>query len=398
MMLDTRSRSVGGCAHRPPGGADIVYTGSFATWQAAWRRGMFMPEDRLASSLLGNDRVGRLLVCNHARSLPVKLLRDLSRSDRAPFPADERTRLVQPWRLRRHDPVSIRGAERGFAAYDRALERAVRRLGLHDPVVITSHPLLAGFAELSWARAVTFYATDDWAAHPGFDRWRHTFGEAYTRTRRHGRRVAAVSSVILERLDPAGPSAVIPNGLDPGEWIGEAIVPDWVGSAPRPLLVYAGMLDSRIDRKWLLALARAFSTATIALVGLVADADHLAPLRALPNIRFTGMLPRGPVTGLIRAADVGLLPHVASPLTASMSPLKLFEYLAAGLPVAGTDLAPVRALEHPRVVLVAPGGEFVGGVRAALGLGAAPEHERLQFVEHNSWRLRHEQLLDLALA
>jgi teichuronic acid biosynthesis glycosyltransferase TuaH len=379
-------------------GVDVVYTFSNVTWQAAARRGFFMSEDRLVRSLLSSDRVDRLLVCNHARSLPLKLLRDLSRTDQAIFPTDERTRLVEPVRLRRLDPASIRAVRRGFDRYDRALERAVRRVGMKNPVVITGHPLVAGFCNLEWARAVTWYAVDDWAEHPAYSRWWNAYRESYELVRARARRVAAVSSVLLERLAPTGPSAIVPNGLDPSEWIGDEAAPAWVSALPRPLLVYAGALDSRIDVDWLKTLADAQPSSSIVLIGPLTEPDHLAPLRAVPNVHFRDPVARGPLTALIRHADAGLLPHRVTRLTSAMSPLKLLEYLAAGLPVAATDLRPVRALGHPGVVLVPDGGDFAAAVRSALVIGRAPESERLAFVEGNSWRSRHDHVLDLAFA
>jgi hypothetical protein len=79
-----------------------------------------------------------------------------------------------------------------------------------------------------------------------------------------------------------------------------------------------------------------------------------------------------------------------------MSPLKLYEYLAGGLPVAATDLEPMREID-PRVLLVGEGGDFAGAVRGALALGRAEERERESFVRANSWRSRHDALLEFAL-
>jgi teichuronic acid biosynthesis glycosyltransferase TuaH len=376
---------------------DLVYILSTATWQAAWRRGLFMPEDRLVSSLLASERVGRLLVCNHARSLPFKLIRDLSGADNAPFPTDERTHLVQPVRLRRRDAKSVPAVQRQAAAYDRSVLRAVRKYGLQNPIAIVAHPLVAGMARLSWAQSVTWYATDDWAQHPGYERWWPAYRESYSRIAASGRRVAAVSSVLHDRVAPTAESVVVPNGLDPAEWVGPVAPPGWLAGLPRPVFVYAGTLDSRLDVGWVKSLAEAFASATIVLVGPVVDAAHLAPLRTSSNVQFREPLGRSELTGLIRMADVGLLPHRVTPLTAAMSPLKVLEYLAAGLPVAATDLPPVREFQHPRVVLVPEHGDFALGVQTARDCGSAGEQERLDFIEANSWRSRHEQLLDLAL-
>ena len=376
---------------------DVVFTFSYVTWQAAARRGWFMPEDRLARALVSHGRVRRVLVCDLMRSLPVKLVRDLATRGGEAFPAGERARLLQPVRLRRHDPTSLGGVQRAAAAYERALSNEVRRMGLVDPVVITAHPMLAGFLECPWARALTFYATDDWSAYPAHRRWWPAYRESFARVARSGRRVAAVSAPVLERLAPTGPNAVIPNGLEPAEWIGDPVPPGWLGGLRRPLLLYAGSLDARLDVVGLVEIARALPHATILLVGPLCDPQHLLPLRAVPNIEIRPALSRAAVTGLIRVADVGLIPHVRSPLTEAMSPLKLYEYLAGGLPVVAANLRPVRGVD-PRVTLVDDGAAYPDAVRAALELGRAAEDERLTFVQTNSWSARHDRLLDLALA
>jgi hypothetical protein len=76
-----------------------------------------------------------------------------------------------------------------------------------------------------------------------------------------------------------------------------------------------------------------------------------------------------------------------------MSPLKLYEYLAGGAPVAALDLPPIRHIS-PRVVIREKLGRAIG---EALTLGRAPESERRAFAEANSWRRRQEPILQLAL-
>lgn len=379
-------------------GVDVVFTFSYVTWQGAGERGWFMPEDRLACALARNDRVSRLLVCDPLRSLPVKLVRDLMVREQVAFPSSGRARLVQPLGLRRRFPTSRTGVERRVAAYERALVRGVRRMRLRDPVVITANPLVAGFSDFSWARAVTFYATDDWSASPTHRRWWRAYRESFARIGSCGRRVAAVSEALLERIAPTGPGRVIANGIEPTEWTGRPVPPPWMNGLPRPLLVYAGTLDSRLDTEALLAIASARRDATLLLVGPLVDTGHLEPLRKAPNIQVRAPLGRRELAGLVRSADAGLITHVRTRLTEAMSPLKLYEYVAAGLPVLATDLPPMRSVAPTRAILVEAGGDYAAAVQEVLALGRAEERERIAFVEHNSWAARQEQILDLALA
>lgn len=380
---------------RPTAG-DVAFAFSYLTWDAASRRGWFGTEDRLAKGLVTHKRVRRLLVCDRVRSLPLKLLRDRFSDGGERFPSDERRHLLAPVRLRRTDPRSLRAIKHMFVAYDRAMERAAAAMEIEAPAVITTNPLLAGFAEFSWAKSVTFYALDDWSAHSAYRRWWPAYRESYELMRARGRRVAAVSQVLLDRLAPAGPSAVVPNGVESGEWL-DTLKPDReLATPPAPLLIYAGTLDARLDVTWLLETARAQRGATLALVGPVADAGHVRPLRGEPNIEINPPLARNELVELVRSADVGLIPHVRSALTEAMSPLKLYEYLAGGLPVVATDLEPMRGVD-PRVVLVPEGADFAAATGRALAMGHAPERQRRAFLQANSWTSRHDALLDLAL-
>jgi teichuronic acid biosynthesis glycosyltransferase TuaH len=375
---------------------DAIFTFDEITWDAAQRRGMCFPTDRVALALAEDPRVERLLICNQPRSAPVKLLKDaLGRP--AEFPADDRVHLYEPLRLRRRDPVSIAALERCYATYGRRLRRAAARHELSRPAIVTAHPFVAAFAELDWAGPVTLLATDDWAAHPAYARWQPAYLAAYERIASRRLRVCAVTETIIERIAPQGPAAVVPNGVDPEEWLQIAPPPQWFVDLPGPRLLYVGTLDSRLDIDAVAAVARAWPQGSIVLAGPVADHGHLASLQGEPNVTLPGPLPRDRVAALVHAADACLVPHRRLPLTEAMSPLKIYEYLAGGGPVAATDLPPLRGIQGP-VTLVPPGGDFVAAVRQALAQGAMPEPDRRNFLERNAWSRRTASVLALSLA
>lgn len=374
----------------------VIYTFDDMTWAAAQARGMCFPQDQLVLALLDDPAVERLLVCDRPRSAPVKLVKDLVQRS-APFPPRADARLWQPLRLRRQDPTSSAGLERAYAAYDRRLRRVAERFGLERPAIVTSQPLLAGFAELEWAGPVTLFASDDLAAHPDYKPWHPGIREAYKRVAARERRVCAVSNAIVERISPRGPSAVVPNGVDPGIWTHPDPAPAWLTALPGPRLLYVGTLDSRLDVEAVRAVARAYPEGTVALVGPLTEPPHLASLLAEPNVVHHGAVERRQVAALACAADACLVPHNQTPLTEAMSPLKLYEYLASGRPVVATDLEPVRQVEGP-VTRVEPGGDFVAGVSAALAAGPVSEDERQRAIAANSWASRSAQVIELSLS
>jgi len=391
LHADAPARAVAAHPH------DVVFTFYRETWTDARRRGMYMAGDRLLATLLDTPRVGRLLVANPWRSTPIRWARALAGQRPTPFDGGPRRALVEPRRLRRRDPTAIPALERLYAAYDRALERAAADRGLVRPAVITTNPFVAGFAPLDWAGPVTFYAWDDWTSGVPVRRWWPAYEEAYARVRASGRRVVAVSQPIVDRIRPTGTTAVVPNGVAPDEWRVPGDPPGWFADLPRPRIVYVGVLDDRLDVDAVREMAARFPGGTVALVGPVGDRSLPNRLSGAPNVRLVPPVDRSEVTGLVHAADVCVMPHRRNRLTAAMSPLKLYEYLAGGRPVVATDLPPVRAVD-PRIVRVSERDSFADGVEEALGRGPLPEVERRAFVDANSWPRRHEQILAVALA
>src|SRR5262249_34937376 len=139
-----------------------------------------------------------------------------------------------------------------------------------------------------------------------------------------------------------------------------------------PVLAVVGLLDWRIDTALLSALADRRPDWTLALVG-----PALADLRALaarPNVHLLGRLPYARLPSLLEGCAVGLIPCVGDEHTRHIDPVKLREYLSAGLPVVATALPEVTAID-PSCRIVRGVDELVGAVEAALRDGG-PEARR----------------------
>jgi teichuronic acid biosynthesis glycosyltransferase TuaH len=376
------------------GARDVIFVLYSRSWAAAVAEGLSFSEARLAAALHDHPRVGRLLLVNPYRSVAAKVWRSLRPLYPEP-PPRERAHVHEPLRARRADPTEPR---RTTARYEASVRRAARKLGLERPAVVTANPLVAGFGVFTWAGPVTFYAWDDWTSDFKRPHLVRGFNESFVEVRAKRRRVCAVTEAVLQRIGPTGPHAVIPNGIEPAEWrdIGEP--PDWFARLPRPRLLYVGSLDNRVDTDQIAEVAGAYPDGSVVLVGPLQDEAHFAAVRNQPNVVIrAGLAPRPDVIRLIGGAEACLVPHVGNRLTEAMSPLKLYEYLAGGRPVAAVDLPPIAAVDG-RVVLAPAGGELAPAVAEALARGPASEAERLEFLERHAWSRRFDQLLAIALA
>ncbi len=377
------------------GRPDVVFAFFRATWTVSSERGAFYAQDRLARALLAPESpFGRVLVAEHARFAP-RVWLDRLQGRRVAFDGGPRGRLLSPLRATRDDPSDPRLAELAYRRYSASLARAARRQGLHRPTVITTNPLLAGLGRFDWAANVVHYATDDFTESSHHERWRRPLSRAYRRLGERGVAVCAVSPAILERIRPTGPARVVPNGVDGAEWLQPGEPPAWFRALGGPRFVYVGALDRRIDVDAVAQIGRELPDAQTVFVGQTLDREHVARLSGLPGVTVAPHVQRPELVALLAAADACLLPHVRSRMTEAMSPLKIYEYLAAGRPVVATDLPPVRGID-PRVLLVPPGGDVAAAAHRALELGPASENARLEFVRRNAWPRRHAEIFELA--
>jgi glycosyltransferase involved in cell wall biosynthesis len=112
----------------------------------------------------------------------------------------------------------------------------------------------------------------------------------------------------------------------------------------------------------------------------------------MPNCYFPGRFPFSEMPALLKGLQVCLLPYRAGEAAFYRSPLKLYEYLAAGRPVV--------AGEHPEALELAPWvytagtrESFLSKIETALGEDC-PERrqQRAAMAQGHSWDRRVEQM------
>ena len=143
--------------------------------------------------------------------------------------------------------------------------------------------------------------------------------------------------------------------------------------------------------------------ATVLIVGGM-DAD-VAALRqrasGLGNVRVLGHRAAHEIPLFLAAADVGVVPNRRKPRISShhTSPLKVFEAMAAGLPLVVSDLPSLRDVLRPdEAVFVEPESPEALG-RGIAGLLADADHRRAmaararESVQANTWGARARRIL-----
>jgi glycosyltransferase involved in cell wall biosynthesis len=159
------------------------------------------------------------------------------------------------------------------------------------------------------------------------------------------------------------------------------------------IALYAGRLSEHKGLPTLLAAARLLPRVRFVVLG--GDAADVARWRARggTNVELRGFVASSRIPLFLAAADVGLFTSSASdPLARAASPLKVYEYVGAGLPVVASAIPAVQGWLHDgeNAFLFAPddAGDLARAISRALadpGLAARVAARARAANEGNTW-------------
>lgn len=208
--------------------------------------------------------------------------------------------------------------------------------------------------------------------------------------------VFAVSEKLLDQIRPMRQDARLSrNAADydhfacpPADEAPEDLAPLLDGTR---VIGYVGALARWIDYGRIRAVARHDRDWRIVLIGPDYDGT-LDPsgLLSEPNVCWLGPKDYDALPAYVLRFDVALVPFRADlDLVQSVSPIKLYEYAAAGVPVVSTDMRECRDL--PEVAVAADEAAFVAAV--ARDHDAAHGERLRAFGRENSWDARAREIL-----
>ncbi|HEX3360039.1 MAG TPA: glycosyltransferase [Solirubrobacterales bacterium] len=371
-------------------GKDIVCIGS-----ADWQTELPVNQHHLMGLLARENRV--LFVESLGLRRPQIAGRDLRRIWRRLLTGLHGVReidgvsVLSPLVLPFHGHESVRRLNRRLLRLQ--VTRAARKLGMDAPVLWAYVPQAEALVGPLRPSLVVYHCVDDVAAQKGVDA--EGFRAAERRFAARADLVLASAPTLDQRMRTLSDHVLYaPNVADTDLFATalEGTRPDRaVAALPRPRIIFHGaIVATKLDLGLLAALAASRPDWSIALIGPRGAGDpgtDLAPLEHASNIHLLGSRKTAELPAVLAAGDVGLIPYAVNELTRSVFPMKVYEYLAAGLPVIATPLPALAGVEGVDIVVDA--GAAVAAIERELA-GDTPQRRkaRSERALGHSWQSR----------
>ena len=280
-----------------------------------------------------------------------------------------------------------------------SLRRECRKLGFHNPITWTFVPASSDVAGSLGERSVIYHCVDEFSEFTGTDK--AAILEMEQRLMEKSKCVIVSSARLYETKNRYNPKTfLVRHGVDIEHFRRacdpKLAVPEEMKRLKRPVIGFFGLIADWVDLDTVKFLAESRPQWNFAMIGKI-DTD-VSPLASLGNVHFLGQKSYDQLPGYTKAFDVAILPFVMNELTLAANPLKLREYLAAGLPVVSTAIPEALKLTH-LLRTASSKAEFLAQIEDIIATAkTGPQLSISHAMEPESWDARVEEMSRIVAA
>ena len=277
-------------------------------------------------------------------------------------------------------------------ALTKDISQAMSKLNMQQPVIWSYVPTSAPIIQQLPYGLVVFDAVDNWLKHRSYQLHAAAVRSGYELFSQIAHCIFTVNLRNASLFRGRDDVIHVPNGVAVGRYQQQYPVPPALAKLPRPIIGYIGTIQDRIDVSLIQELTRQ-NLGSIVLIGRVWYHYLAKQLAQLPNTHLLGQVPRTNAPAYITNFSVGIVPHKQDDFLASTEALKVYEYLAAGIPVVATTSHEFGNLTEFVLEASTPAA-FVEAVQAALaGDNETLRQRRRTAVAECDWSARVDVML-----
>jgi glycosyltransferase involved in cell wall biosynthesis len=162
---------------------------------------------------------------------------------------------------------------------------------------------------------------------------------------------------------------------------------------PRPIIGFFGSIERRIDFDLMRSVINNNTDKSFVFAGPYFP-EHIPEwFFNTPNVYLPGSLPYAEMPQVLKSFNIAIIPFKKDEVSATIFPLKLFEYLGAGNPVIVTDFNPdLKDYTYGAVSFCSDATTFDAAISNILKTdNAEKKAERLAVAQKNTWEIRADE-------
>ncbi len=276
----------------------------------------------------------------------------------------------------------------------RTMKRMLKKIKFQDFILWSYLPMFVKPFEAMDSPLKIFDAVDDWRNHSAYQDQRDKLDENYKVISGKADLIFTVAEDLKLLFNNQPNVHWIPNGVNFDRLQGKFDFPEDMKDIPGPIIGYVGVIQNRIDLDLIKQLAEMNPDKSFVFVGMVWPEVNKGEFADNKNVFFLGQKSYSDLPKYLSHFHVGIIPHKVDPFTKSMNPLKLYEYLACGLPVVSTPIAGTEMFTG--LVKIASDPEYFSQhINEALELDNSDLRlQRRNAVKPHSWTVRVETMMN----
>lgn len=271
----------------------------------------------------------------------------------------------------------------------RRVKRMLRNLGMEEQLIHINafNPMLARNIMGHLKESVTLYYCYDEIEAAAYMKDHGTFIEPNL-LRKADLTVVSSEGLYEKKKPKAKRIALVKNGVD-----FDLFSKGFKEEKPeKPLIGYIGSIDDRMDLDILRFCMEAHPEWTFEFVGRVNDEAVKEFLKSMPNIQLRGSHNTDKLPGFLEHYSAGIIPFVRNEFTKGIYPLKINEYLAAGLPVVLTKFGMLDEFESVASICISKESFLEALEKEIKSDTSGKRKKRRTFASNNAWKARAEVL------
>lgn len=276
------------------------------------------------------------------------------------------------------------------------VKSALKKLEMKDVINMVFNPAAGMIAGKLGEAELIYYCVDEYTAFTGVSDGLREIEEGLFR--KSDLVIVSAEKLFESKKDFNPKTFIIRHGTDWNHFrkslADETKIPDEIANLPKPIIGFHGLLADWVDFELLKKTAEYFKEGSVVLIGkITVDAEKKVKiLDGVSNVHFIGRKPYTELPNYCKGFDVALNPFEINELTLSANPLKVREYLAAGLQVVSTDIPEVRILDN--CLIGENHQEFIEKIEFALNNPKSKE-EISDGIKHESWDAKIDELREI---